>query len=134
MEQRIEVVTPVFDKELQKEIYDVMEFQLQDNTHARFIDPDHINKYVDSPLIRYDKPFEARNILQLSDDMGEALRMMEKVDKIFPTLPGLDCGSCGAPNCHALAEDIVRKDAVMEDCIHILREQYENLLLGKNGK
>ena len=23
-------------------------------------------------------------------------------------LPGLDCGSCGAPTCRALAEDIVR--------------------------
>ncbi len=76
----------------------------------------------------------ARPALLLDPDYSRARQMMEEMELLYKKLPGLDCGSCGAPNCHALAEDIVRKDAVMEDCIHILREQYENLLLGKNGK
>ncbi|MDL2217062.1 4Fe-4S binding protein [Christensenellaceae bacterium OttesenSCG-928-M15] len=84
---------------------------------------DHINKYVDSPIIRYEMPFEPRNILKLSDDMGEALRMMEQVDVIYKTLPGLDCGSCGSPSCRTLAEDIVRGQAVEMDCIFKLRDK-----------
>jgi Na+-translocating ferredoxin:NAD+ oxidoreductase RNF subunit RnfB len=48
--------------------------------------------------------------------------MMAQVEEICKRLPGLDCGSCGAPTCKALAEDIVRGDAKESDCIHLLRE------------
>ncbi|MFA5658317.1 MAG: (Fe-S)-binding protein, partial [Oscillospiraceae bacterium] len=50
------------------------------------------------------------------------LHMMAQVEEICKRLPGLDCGSCGAPTCKALAEDIVRGDAKESDCIHLLRE------------
>ena len=43
--------------------------------------------------------------------------------------PGLDCGSCGAPSCHALAEDIVRGEASEHDCIHKLKEDIHTLSL-----
>ncbi len=41
--------------------------------------------------------------------------------------PGLDCGSCGAPTCKALAEDIVRGDASENDCVYYLRENLHRL-------
>jgi Na+-translocating ferredoxin:NAD+ oxidoreductase RNF subunit RnfB len=41
--------------------------------------------------------------------------------------PDLDCGSCGAPSCRALAEDVVRGLAKESDCIFILREQIQDL-------
>ena len=41
--------------------------------------------------------------------------------------PGLDCGSCGAPTCKALAEDIVRGDARETDCVYYLRENLHKL-------
>ena len=44
----------------------------------------------------------------LAEDRMTAIAKMSEVEKIYKTLPHLDCGSCGAPNCHALAEDIVR--------------------------
>ena len=31
----------------------------------------------------------------------------------------IDCGACGAPSCLALAEDMVRHEARMTDCIYI---------------
>ena len=42
---------------------------------------------------------------------------MERLDAITATLPGLDCGACGSPNCRALAEDIIRGLAFDTDCI-----------------
>ena len=84
---------------------------------------EHIVKYVDSSIIRYERPFEPRDILKLSDDVGEAMRMMERVDGLHKTLPGLDCGSCGSPSCRTLAEDIVRGNAVEMDCIFKLRDK-----------
>ena len=66
-------------------------------------------------------------VLKLSDDMNEALRMMADIDKIRGELPGLDCGSCGAPTCRALAEDIVRGFAKKNQCIFIMREEIKNV-------
>ncbi len=42
-------------------------------------------------------------------------------------LPGLDCGSCGSPNCKSLAEDIVQGEAIKTDCIFKLRERIRDL-------
>ena len=51
--------------------------------------------------------------------------------------PGLDCGSCGAPTCRSLAEDIARGVAKETDCIHILMKRLHNeigVLIGMAGK
>lgn len=57
-----------------------------------------------------------RPIAKLSDSFSESLRMMSKITEIKETLPGIDCGSCGAPTCRAFAEDIVKNNAKLEDC------------------
>ena len=66
-------------------------------------------------------------IMKLDNDVTEAIKKMEAMDSIYESLPGLDCGSCGAPNCRALAEDIVRGLANETDCIFMLREKVRNL-------
>lgn len=58
----------------------------------------------------------------LSEDRVTAIEKMYEVEKIYKELPHLDCGSCGAPNCHALAEDIVRCEANEADCLIKLRD------------
>ena len=47
-------------------------------------------------------------ISRFSESMAESMRMMAKMQEIRKTLPGIDCGACGAPTCRAFAEDIVR--------------------------
>lgn len=47
---------------------------------------------------------------------------MGEMKKIESSLPGLDCGTCGAPSCSDLAEDIVRGKASIEDCVFFSRE------------
>lgn len=46
-------------------------------------------------------------ITRLSDNIAESMHMMADIQKIKLKLPNIDCGACGAPNCRALAEDIV---------------------------
>jgi iron only hydrogenase large subunit-like protein len=65
----------------------------------------------------------SRSALLLHADFKTASAMLEELERIAETLPGLDCGSCGAPSCRALAEDIVRGTAAPNDCIFILRER-----------
>ena len=54
---------------------------------------------------------------RLADNIGESMRMMAKMQSIRETLPGTDCGACGAPNCRALAEDIVRGECDEGACV-----------------
>jgi iron only hydrogenase large subunit-like protein len=68
-----------------------------------------------------------RSALVLDPDMLKALVMMEEIELRAEGLPGLDCGSCGAPSCRALAEDIVRGTAVESDCVFKLRDKVREL-------
>ncbi|MBQ8850370.1 MAG: 4Fe-4S binding protein [Clostridia bacterium] len=61
----------------------------------------------------------------LSENRITAIAKMAEIEAIYKELPHLDCGSCGAPNCHALAEDIVKGVADMEDCLIKLRRDME---------
>ncbi len=64
-------------------------------------------------------------VSMLDVDRAEALRMMNEIEDFLTKLPHLDCGSCGAPNCRALAEDIVKGEASESDCIIRMKEQIE---------
>ena len=56
-------------------------------------------------------------ISRLSDSIAESMRMMADIQKLREKLPGIDCGSCGAPNCRAFAEDIIKNEAKLESCL-----------------
>ena len=53
--------------------------------------------------------------------------MEKKIVEIEKTLPGLDCGTCGAPSCRALAEDVVRGYTTEHDCVFRAREELHEL-------
>lgn len=55
-------------------------------------------------------------ITQLSNNMAESMRMMADIQRLHKALPGIDCGACGAPSCRALAEDIVKGNATLNNC------------------
>ena len=61
-------------------------------------------------------------VFTLGSSVIESMHLMSEVNKICDRLPGLDCGSCGAPTCRTLAEDVIRGLAKEKDCIHLLRE------------
>ena len=70
-----------------------------------------------------DKRIMPNSAMKLDDDLMEAARKMERIEKIYKELPGFDCGSCGSPTCRTFAEDIVQGDATKMDCIHKMKEQ-----------
>lgn len=72
-------------------------------------------------------------VLKLDKDICKAMEMMGEIEKIRNNLPGLDCGSCGAPSCTAMAEDIVRGLAKETDCIFKLKEQIQQVYKNLEG-
>ncbi len=79
-----------------------------------FLGPDE-QEYIPELYLFNELP-EYEPITQLSHSMVESMRMMADIQKLRGILPGIDCGACGAPSCRALAEDIVRGRARLEDC------------------
>ena len=73
--------------------------------------------------IFYDEEIFTSDAERLSEDRAVAIAKMIELEEIYKMLPHLDCGSCGAPNCHALAEDIVRNKADISYCLIRLREE-----------
>jgi hypothetical protein len=69
----------------------------------------------------HEKEIEYNPYGLLSEDRRTAMRMMSDIECIGKALPGLDCGSCGAPNCMAFAEDIVKCEAGADECTVMLR-------------
>jgi hypothetical protein len=72
-------------------------------------------KYVSADYLFEDMP-SYRSISRLGDSIAESMRMMADIQKIKSSLPGIDCGACGAPTCRAFAEDVVKNCACIDDC------------------
>ena len=78
--------------------------------------------------ILWDKNLEYSPVMELGGSRQENFERYGKLQKLLETLPGIDCGRCGAPSCKAFAEDVVKSNAEINDCNVIFREQMENVL------
>lgn len=78
-------------------------------------------------LARFQRELEYIPAFQLDSDRGAAMEKLFKIDQLMESLPGLDCSSCGAPSCRALAEDVVLGRASLGDCIFKVRERMRTM-------
>ncbi|MBM3309897.1 MAG: 4Fe-4S dicluster domain-containing protein [Candidatus Aminicenantes bacterium] len=60
---------------------------------------------------------EPRPVRPLDQHIGRAITLRKEKDALYETLPQIDCGACGAPTCLAFAEDVVRGESAVEDCL-----------------
>ncbi len=91
---------------------------IKKNTSEDFLLNDDLDKFEEF----YDKGILDLIISQADEkkhkiSIKDAVYKIEKIEEILATLPGLDCGSCGAPTCAAHAEDIFNNEAELYDCI-----------------
>jgi len=82
----------------------------------------------------WETPIEYSPVTQLDSDMNAAMKKMADIQTIYEMFPHLDCGACGAPTCRAFAEDIVKNNADVNDCIFIMRETMRELSKEREDK
>ena len=75
-----------------------------------------VGKASDAAAVRRTRPYAQRAGARLDPDMGAAIRALGRIDELSRTLPGRDCGACGAPTCALLAEDLVTGRAGSSRC------------------
>ncbi len=71
--------------------------------------------------------FEPRPIKPLDNDLAKAIRKRKLKEDIYEALRKIDCGICGAPTCLAFAEDVVKGDVDLTDCIFCPSDKKEKI-------
>ena len=77
---------------------------------------------------------EARPLKPLDPDLAKAIKKRKEKEEIFQLLPQIDCGACGSPSCLTFAEDVVRGEVVLRDCIFKRLEEFQAGVSPKPGK
>ena len=70
---------------------------------------------------------EPRPLKPLDMDLAKAIRKRKEKETIYASLPKIDCGACGAPTCITFAEDVVKGEAEITDCVFNLPQKFTEL-------
>lgn len=87
----------------------------------------HLDENIPTSM-NWDHELEYLPVMSLDTNYAAALEKMSEMERIEAELPGMDCGSCGAPSCKAFAEDIVRGYSNIDECIFKFRENMTALM------
>ncbi len=68
-----------------------------------------------------ENPVRPRPTQYFDTDLVTSIKRMKERERVYQKLPQKDCGCCGAPTCMAFAEDFVRKEVELTDCIYFSR-------------
>ncbi|MFI5165753.1 MAG: [Fe-Fe] hydrogenase large subunit C-terminal domain-containing protein [Thermoanaerobaculales bacterium] len=75
----------------------------------------------------------ARPVRPLGRDLRQAIALKREKSALLERLPRKDCGACGAPDCDTLADDVVRGDGALDDCVFIKLEELERKRCDRRG-
>jgi iron only hydrogenase large subunit-like protein len=83
-------------------------------------DEDFDRRYKDGYYF-LENPVLPRPTKYFDTDLETSIKRMKEKEKVYQKLRQIDCGCCGAPTCMAFAEDYVRGEAKLTDCIFLTR-------------
>lgn len=70
---------------------------------------------------------EPRPLKPLDEDLAKAIKKRKEKGEIYESLPKIDCGVCGSPTCLSFAEDAVKGEVKITDCIFNLPHRFKEL-------
>jgi iron only hydrogenase large subunit-like protein len=91
------------------------------------VNSDLVKKLYKENFFSFKRAVEPKSFPPLDKDRNVAIQKLKSKEELIKRLPGTDCGVCGAPDCKTLAEDVVRGDAKLEDCIYMCKENPQDL-------
>ncbi len=75
-----------------------------------------------------EEEIRARAIRPLAQDLRQAIALKRERGELLAKLPRKDCAACGAPDCAAHADDVLRGEAAVDDCVFLKLDRAEQEL------
>jgi len=76
----------------------------------------------DQGYFKLERPVLPRPTTFFDTDLATSIKRMKEKERVYRKLPQIDCGCCGAPTCMTFAEDFVRGDAELTDCVMLVEK------------
>ena len=95
---------------------------------------ERIRRLLREDFFASEEEIKARPVQPLGRDLREAVARQKELEALIPVLPGKNCAACGAPDCATLAEDIVRGEASLADCVFVKIERLEDDLRAREAR
>lgn len=73
-----------------------------------------------------EEEIKARAVRPLPQDLRKAIALERERQELLARLPKKDCAACGAPDCATLAEDALRGEASIDDCVFLKLARWES--------
>ncbi|MGQ9672665.1 MAG: [Fe-Fe] hydrogenase large subunit C-terminal domain-containing protein [Candidatus Aminicenantales bacterium] len=74
-----------------------------------------------------ERKIEPRPLTPLDEDLSRAIKKRREKEEIYESLPKIDCGACGSPDCLTFAEDVIMGKAQITDCLFKVPERFREL-------
>jgi len=87
------------------------------------IDTHDIEQKLRAGYFTIEYPIMPRPTRYFDTDLETSIKRMKERERVYQKLRQIDCGCCGSPTCMAFAEDFVRGEVKLTDCIHLNRIQ-----------
>jgi len=89
------------------------------------VDDEDVDKKFEDGYYFFKNPILPRPTAYFDTDLETSIKRIKERDKVHRKLRQIDCGCCGAPTCMAFAEDFVRGEAKLTDCIFLAQRGEE---------
>ena len=86
------------------------------------IDDKDIERKLKEGYYFLENPILPRPTKYFDTDLETSIKRMKERERVYQKLRQTDCGCCGAPTCMAFAEDFVRGEAKLTDCIFLAQK------------
>jgi Fe-S-cluster-containing hydrogenase component 2 len=83
------------------------------------VDEAEVERKLDAGYFSLNNPVLPRPTKYFDTDLATSIKRIKERERIHQKLRQIDCGCCGAPTCLAFAEDLVRGEVQLTDCIFL---------------
>lgn len=83
------------------------------------VDPADIERKFAQRYYFLEQPILPRPTRYFDTDLVTSIKRIKERERVYQKLRQIDCGCCGAPTCLAFAEDFVRGEVELTDCIFL---------------
>jgi iron only hydrogenase large subunit-like protein len=87
------------------------------------IDTEDVFKKFEEGYFYLEKPVLPRATKYFDSDLETSIKRMKEIERVYQKLRQIDCSCCGAPTCRAFAEDFVKGEVDLTDCIFLVEKE-----------